>query len=662
MIKKLLSLCLVAVMILTAFPITFQANDTPASFISEDTTGLFAHGVKEANADAWQLWQHQRIEIKADRDEDCYLEDVNPDTKYFFIPSNIKDNTVEIYNGYNSPVTVNSVSISAKSTASVTFEPDVEYSVKAEDKNYTLVFKKSTAEATLYINNPDADGNNTELYKYLSKSKDNSAKATSAIVDSEGNIDTTEVKKIKGRGNTTWGKVKKPFNVTYNDNVTIAGMSKGKKFSLLANYQDASLLRNRFLYDLADAVGVPYASDSRFVDLFMNGVYYGTYQLCQKIEVGKNDVVNDIDDEAYLTEDDNIAEDFPFLMEIDPSASGEDYTTYAGSNPITIKAPELSKGDKGYDEVKNYVANKFQTFYDTLTKDATLEDLEKVMNVESFTKLYLINELGKNWDAGVSSLFMVYKQDTDGIWKFFASPVWDYDNSLGNANGVSSELKSMGVTDYTSPTGWWCKFKGKRKNSKGDSSNIINRVACNTAIQKYSAEVWFNDFMPAINFFKSEVDGTDVYSRQTYYNLLKGTADCNYTRGWLLNTGSWIADHSSLKTATYNFDTKVYTASTVATTYTSDFKGEFDYTCDWLLSRAAWLSNVLRANFVDGNYAVGDTNGDGKLNINDATLMQLALIGYSLTHNQLAASDIKNDSVFNISDVTYLQKKLANII
>ena len=103
---------------------------------------------------------------------------------------------------------------------------------------------------------------------YLTADKSLSSKATGAIVDSNGDVDNTPIKKIKGRGNTTWQKSKKPFNLTYDSKVSIGGMAKSKKFSLLANYQDDSLSRNRFLYDLSDAVGVPYASDSRYVEFY----------------------------------------------------------------------------------------------------------------------------------------------------------------------------------------------------------------------------------------------------------------------------------------------------------------------------------------------------------------------------------------------------------
>ena len=107
---------------------------------------------------------------------------------------------------------------------------------------------------------------------------------------------------------------------------------------------------------------MPYASDSRYVDFYVNGFYWGSYQMCEKIEVGKNSLINDIDDEAYLNEDGTVNTDFPFVCEIDPNATdGEDYyVTCADSIKVTIKSPELNEGDIGYNEVKAYVKKKIQ--------------------------------------------------------------------------------------------------------------------------------------------------------------------------------------------------------------------------------------------------------------------------------------------------------------
>lgn len=653
--KRIFSIILAIVLVCSAFSFTIAANAEEVtayipSFIAADNNeGLYVHGVSGEDTEAWQYWQ------KAVTEEGLVTDEF---VKYFFLPSGASDKQINIYNNFDYDVVINDVTIKSKSVGTVSYSIGKSYNVKAvgdESAIAKLCIMKSSAESAIYVNNLDADGNGTDLYSYLCAEKSNSAKATGAIVDADGNIDNTTIKKIKGRGNTTWSKPKKPFNITYDSSVSIGGMNKSKKFSLLANYQDASLCRNRILYDLSDAVGLPYASDSRFVDFYINGVYQGSYQCAQKIEVGSKDVVNDIDDGAYLSADGTLAENFPFLMEIDPSFDPDkDFHVSASSNSITIKAPELTPDMDYYYEVGEYVKDKFGKLATAINNNATEESLSKIMDIDSFTKLYLINELSKNWDSGVSSLYMVYKQDSQGEWKFFASPVWDYDNSLGNCTGVASELRSCGVKDYEEYTGWWCKYKGKRANSK-TSSNIMNRCANCPVIQERAATIWFKDFVPALKTFNSTgVNDGEIYSNDVYYSILKDSADMNYTCGWLLNTGGWIADHSKLAKAQYNFENNSYTVDKELTYYDfNTFKGEYDFTVDWMNSRAAWLSDrliVLHSN--------GDVDGNGKVDINDVTLIQKIALCMNSTESQKKLSDINLDGKVNINDVTVLQKRI----
>lgn len=51
------------------------------------------------------------------------------------------------------------------------------------------------------------------------------------------------------------------------------------------------MIRNRFTYDMADEVGLPFAPESRFLDLYANGEYLGTYQLSEKVDVGSDNLV-----------------------------------------------------------------------------------------------------------------------------------------------------------------------------------------------------------------------------------------------------------------------------------------------------------------------------------------------------------------------------------
>lgn len=653
---KIVAVGLSAVMLTTGFSLSAFAAQTNDSSVSapqfKTYDALYAHAVLNSeDTQAWQSWQ-------SEHDED--FKEIKSDKKYFFLPSSADSEKVDIYNAYSSAITVNGVKIEPNSTASVPYKINEEYSVRAGGKNFKLVFMKSTAESAVYINNDNADGNGTELMTYLNSDKSNSASATAAITDADGTLETADVKKIKGRGNSTWGKAKKPYNITFKDNVTIGSMDKCKKFSMLANYQDDSLSRNRFLYDLSDAVDMPYASDSRYVDFYSDGYYWGSYQMCQKIDTGKTNLLSNIDDKGYLNKDGSINENFQFVCEVDASANDDDYHFNSSSgNPITIKTPELAPGDTGYNEVKNYVKEKFDAFYNAIKSSSA--NLADYADVDSVTKIYLINELGKNWDSGVSSLYFTYKQDENGDWKFFGSPVWDYDNSLGNAKGVEWELGNIGVNDYEQYSGWWCKYKGKDKNSR-NTNNVMNLISRNKAVLAAAPQVWFEDFVPAMQtFMSSGVSEGEIYSSDVYYNYLKGSAEMNYKSGWLLNTGSWIADHSKLNVATFDYSTGKYTVSNTVTKYSNDFDGMYNYCADWLTSRAAWLSSQMYDEYEPTNPRLeNDLNNDGIVDVRDATVLQLYIAeSATLDTEGVKMADINKDGIIDVRDVTALQQIIA---
>jgi len=655
-LAKIIAVGLSAVMLTTGFSLSAFAAQTNDSSVSapqfKTYDALYAHAVLNSeDTQAWQSWQ-------SEHDED--FNEKNSDKKYFFLPSSADSEKVDIYNAYSSAITVNGVKIEPNSTASVPYKTNEEYSVRAGGKNFKLVFMKSTAESAVYINNDNADGNGTELMTYLNSDKSNSASATAAITDADGTLETANVKKIKGRGNSTWGKAKKPYNITFKDNVTIGSMDKCKKFSMLANYQDDSLSRNRFLYDLSDAVDMPYASDSRYVDFYSDGYYWGSYQMCQKIDTGKTNLLSDIDDKGYLNKDGSINENFQFVCEVDASANDDDYHFNSSSgNPITIKTPELAPGDTGYNEVKNYVKEKFDAFYNAIKSSSA--NLADYADVDSVTKIYLINELGKNWDSGVSSLYFTYKQDENGDWKFFGSPVWDYDNSLGNAKGVEWELGNIGVNDYEQYSGWWCKYKGKDKNSR-NTNNVMNLISRNKAVLAAAPQVWFEDFVPAMQtFMSSGVSEGEIYSSDVYYSYIKGSAEMNYKSGWLLNTGSWIANHSKLNVATFDYSTGKYTVSNTVTKYSNDFDGMYNYCADWLTSRAAWLSSQMYDEYEPTNPRLeNDLNNDGIVDVRDATALQLYIADSgTLDAEGAKMADINKDGIIDVRDVTALQQIIA---
>lgn len=89
---------------------------------------------------------------------------------------------------------------------------------------------------------------------------------------------------MNGRGNTSWNAGayifdKFPYNINLEKATDVLGITKNKKWALIANCFDESLMRNILTNDLSEWSGLEYTPGEINVDLYFNGEYLGTYQL-----------------------------------------------------------------------------------------------------------------------------------------------------------------------------------------------------------------------------------------------------------------------------------------------------------------------------------------------------------------------------------------------
>ncbi len=81
---------------------------------------------------------------------------------------------------------------------------------------------------------------------------------------------------IKTRGNATLKYDKKSYSVKFRKETDLLEMGKAKKWILLANHVDLSLVRNVWGWEFAKAFGLRYTSEYRFADLYMKSGLYIT--------------------------------------------------------------------------------------------------------------------------------------------------------------------------------------------------------------------------------------------------------------------------------------------------------------------------------------------------------------------------------------------------
>ena len=250
---------------------------------------------------------------------------------------------------------------------------------------------------------------------------------------------------LKGRGNGTWTETeKKPYALKLDEKAKILGMHKQKRWCLLANYKDRTLLRNDISLWIARQTEMPYTVSGRFVELVWNGKNMGNYYLCEQIRIDNNRV--------------NIAE--PNLE--DPENGGmliliDDFLDYSssdrqdkspmvgfrstGSNrrydlPYVLKDPEedadgrlLNSSSKPFKYIQNYVNTMEDAIY-ALKTNPDNSKVKQYLDYESAVDYVLIQELTMNHDSyntwpkhGPHSAYL-YK---DAGGKLCYGPVWDFD-------------------------------------------------------------------------------------------------------------------------------------------------------------------------------------------------------------------------------------------
>ncbi|MBQ6906260.1 MAG: CotH kinase family protein [Clostridia bacterium] len=239
--------------------------------------------------------------------------------------------------------------------------------------------------------------------------------ATIQLKDPSRRFDTVYDAKgeIKIRGNSTSSGAKKPYNIKFSEAENLLGLGESKKWYLLANFYDKTLMRNKLAYDLAQILGLSNTSRCTYVDLYLNGVFLGNYLLCESIGIGEDRVDLNIDNNDFLFE----------------------YEPWIGySNPAAYHTP-LCGVLLGYNDREDATRQQKEYLKEFFTKaerallDGDWDNIQRYFDVDSFVNHYLLNEFFKNVDIGTSSTRYYLK---DG--KLYAGPVWDLDLSSGNAD------------------------------------------------------------------------------------------------------------------------------------------------------------------------------------------------------------------------------------
>ncbi|MFA6871800.1 MAG: CotH kinase family protein [Bacteroidaceae bacterium] len=361
----------------------------------------------------------------------------------------------------------------------------------------------------------------------------------------------TSVTEIKGRGNYSWGLPKKPYKLKLEKSTQLLDFpAKAKKWTLINNYGDKTLMRNLLAFEISKRFGMAYTPAGKPVDVFLNGEYKGCYQLCDQIDVrpGRVDVVEMKKKDIALPQLSG-----GYLIEIDAYADrGNSWFTSSRGMPVTIKSPD--DDDIKYEQ-SSYIKNYFNqleaaVFSYQYTNPST--GYRSLLDIDSFLKHFIIGELTGNTDT-YWSVYMYKDRESD---KFFTGPAWDFDLAFENDNRT---FPINNLSDYI------CLTKGSAVNNM---RNFVKRILSDDNAQNDLERIWtrarYHDGVTADELLEVVED---------YSAKITNSAHLNFLRWPILN--QYV--HQNPRIA-------------------GSYAGEVDFVKEYIRQRIDWLDNKIGLN------------------------------------------------------------------
>ncbi len=426
-----------------------------------------------------------------------------------------------------------------------------EYTVCTDDSpdslNYALEVMYTSEIPALFLETDSG------MLDQLHAAKDYSESGTALFLDGKGHkYFEGNIEEIHCRGNSSFEDTdKKSYTIKLEKKADLFGMGSAKKWILIANAFDHTLLRNATAFSMAKLLDLAYTPDAQYVDVYANGNFLGNYLLTEKIEVGKNRVsVRDLEDEVKALNDnvpldsmeffmepqgrlfstkgyqipkepDNISGGY--LLELDSSDRyGLEASGFLTSRmqPVVFTSPKYAS----YEQV-SYIANRYQDFEDAIfSKDGhspyTGAAYSDYIDMDSFARKYLLEEFVKNLDASFTSQYL-YKYDDSISDKFFAGPCWDYDKSI-----VASGITNSGINLHD-PVGLYAASQEK-------DSDIWYALYQHEDFRKEVAKIFFQEFEPQLRKYAENM----LYQNR---ELIAKSNDCNMIRWNIFSDAKGLA-------------------------------------------------------------------------------------------------------------------------
>ena len=330
---------------------------------------------------------------------------------------------------------------------------------------------------------------------------------------------------IRGRGNTTWTWPKKPYLIKLDSKTSILGLPKHKRWVLLANFMDRTLMRNMVSMHVAQFTSLAWTPHCVPVELVLNGKHQGSYLLIEQVRVDKNRV--DIT-EMSTKDNEGDAVTGGYLLELDFHYDNE-FQWKERNIPFAVKNPDpedLTTQQKTY--IKGYIKEVSDVIYGSGFKDPE-KGYTKYLDVDSFIDYWIVYEVMCNHELGNPGSVYFHK-DRGGL--LTAGPCWDFDW------GVLSFYTSNGEYGLVNGNAIWY---GRLFQDPAFKSRVKAR---------------FEELLPQLETIPDYMDECEALlekSARLNFAMWNPADDKSQNGGYIINGDENLSFHDAIQRLKYNY-------------------------------------------------------------------------------------------------------------
>lgn len=434
-------------------------------------------------------------------------------------------------------VTFEDMTVGPEATVQCALEENCDYKLNIDGAEIVFQVMKGSGIPTLWVSTD-------ESMSYIHESQSHTTGGDVKILSDKGKTEYSgTMEYLKGRGNSSWYMLKKSYTLKLDTAASLLGMTPGKSWVLQGGALDATCMRNKIFMDMAVENRLQNSMESEWVDLYINGEYYGCYLLTEKIAVASGRLeIGDLEEQMEVLNEQPLENYGPFTIEGDISMKGygvinnpddisggyllevetymqryhEESSGFITMNgiPILVKSPNhVSQAQIQY--ISSYVQQFEEALYSEDGYNLDGKYYLDYIDLDSFALRYLIDEISKNIDAGFSSYFFYKPQGDD---KMYAGPVWDFDTALGNNNnwGDSTVLQDPSGL-YMNRANWseqlWAKpdFRMAVEALYAEKLLPYLNELVDSGLDEYAATVYDSAKMEGVYMGRPDLDGEIGY-------------------------------------------------------------------------------------------------------------------------------------------------------